>query len=103
MFNLFSINKLVSRSRADLLQLFQVKISICCIVPIVVTLGHDLFKILDAITNVSKYSSEERYLGLPFVLIWSFVLFLSLVVHISEIIVSRTLITSWAPRHSKRN
>ena len=71
--------------------------------PIVVTLGNDLYRIMDAITNVSKYSKEERFLGLPFVLLWSFVLFLSLVVHVSEIIVSRTLITAWAPRHSKRN
>ena len=67
------------------------------------TLGHDSYKILDAITNVSKYSKEEMFLGLPFVLLWSFVLFLSLVVHASEIIVSRTLITAWAPRHAKRN
>ena len=90
------------RSRSDLLQLFQFKISVCCIVPIFFTLFNDLSTIVDAITNVEKYSKQDLFFGLPFVLVWSFVLFISLVVHVLEVTVCRTLITAWAPRHGKR-
>jgi len=91
----------VRRSRTDFLQLFQVKISVCCIAPILVTLANQSSSILDAITNTSNYSKSDLYLGLPFVLLWSFVLFICLVVHICELVVSNTLIKAWS-KHSKR-
>ena len=44
----------------------------------------------------------QLYFGFPFVILWSFVLFLCLVVHVLEVLVCRTLISAWAPRHSKK-
>ena len=78
------------------------KISICCIVPIIVTLVNDAPSVMDNITNVTKHSKSQLYFGFPFVILWSFVLFLCLVVHVLEVLVCRTLISAWAPRHSKK-
>ena len=41
-------------------------------------------------------------LGQPFPVLWSVVLLLGLIVHTAEIIVCRTLVRAWAPRHGKR-
>ena len=82
--------------------MFQMKISICSIVPIIVTLVNDAPSVMDNITNVTKHSKSQRYFGFPFVILWSFVLFLCLVVHVLEVLVCRTLISAWAPRHSKK-
>ena len=91
------------RSRAELLQLFQIKISVCCIVPILVTLLNDAPALWDGLTNVAKHKKSDLYLGFPFVVLWSFVLLLCLLVHVCELLVSRTLIEAWSPRqHRKR-
>ena len=48
-------------------------------------------------------SAEHLVLGQPFILVWTLVLLLCLALHIGEILICRTLIKAWAPRHSKRN
>ena len=82
--------------------MFQMKISICCIVPIIVTLLNDAPSIIDSISDVTNHSKSDLYFGFPFVILWSFTLFICLVVHVFEVLVCRTLINAWAPRHSKK-
>ena len=90
----------IRKSRAGQLQLFQITIAITCIVPIVVTVLNDSYSLWEALNG---QPAEHLVLGQPFILVWTLVLLLCLALHIGEILICRTLIKAWAPRHSKRN
>ena len=46
--------------------------------------------------------SAPTVLGQPFSVLWSVFLLLCLIIHLVEIIVCRTLVQAWAPRHGKK-
>ena len=92
----------IRKSKAGQLQLFQLTIAICCIVPITVTIINDSYVLWEVLTGQAAAASQQQVLGQPFILVWTLVQILCLAVHIGEILISRTLIQAWAPRHSKR-
>ena len=103
------------------LQVFQAIVLLCCISSSCLTLfllSPDLMAfILEGTTNTHTYiisvdahsipctgstKGQAKVLGQPFPVLWSVVLLLGLIVHTAEIIVCRTLVRAWAPRHGKR-
>ena len=92
----------IRKSKPGQLQVFQLTIALTCIVPITVTIINDSYQLWEVLTGQAAAASQERVLGQPFILVWSLVQILCLAVHVGEILISRTLIKAWAPRHSKR-
>ena len=90
----------IRKSKPGQLQLFQLIIALTCIVPITVTIINDSYLLWQVLTG--QTASEHQVLGQPFILVWTSVQLLCLAVHIGQILISRTLIKAWAPRHSKR-
>ena len=90
----------IRKSKPGQLQLFQLTIALACIVPITVTIINDSYFLWEVLTGQAV--SQHQVLGQPFILVWTFVQLLCLAVHLGEILISRTLIKAWAPRHSKR-
>ena len=92
----------IRKSKAGQLQLFQLTIALSCIVPITVTIINDSYLLWEVLTGQAAAASQQQVLGQPFILVWTLVQLLCLAVHIGEVLISRTLIQAWAPRHSKR-
>ena len=90
----------IRKSKPGQLQLFQLTIALACIVPITVTIINDSYFLWEVLTGQAV--SQHQVLGQPFILVWTSVQLLCLAVHIGQIVISRTLIKAWAPRHSKR-
>ena len=55
-----------------------------------------------ALIYIGSSKSAHTMLGQPFSVLWSVFLLLCLIVHLAEIIVCRTLVQAWAPRHGKK-
>ena len=54
------------------------------------------------ILMLGSSKSAHTVLGQPFSVLWSVFLLLCLIIHLAEIIVCRTLVQAWAPRHGKK-
>ena len=99
---------------------FQLVILLCCISPILLTLFLASPELIEYLVEgkQAKYTFREAgikvpsdlgssksahtVLGQPFSVLWSVFLLLCLIIHLAEIIVCRTLVQAWAPRHGKR-
>ena len=108
------------RSRAGPLQVFQVVILICCVSSLLLTLllllpetvqyvlegSHSpshLSHLSINTTHSGPQKTQTEILGLPFGPVWSVFLLFNLIVHVMQIIVCRTLVQAWAPRHGKKS
>ena len=89
------------RSKSGPLQVFQLVLLLACISTSLITLfllSPDTIEFL--ITGSSK--GQDTVLGHPFPALWSAFLLLCVLVHVAQIVVTRTLVQAWAPRHGKR-
>ena len=112
------------RSQAGPLQVFQAVILLCCVSSSLITLALLLPDTLQFILegrpdftslamqispNPSLYlgtretETKNEIFGVPFAPVWSVFLLFNLIVHLLTIIVCRTLVKAWAPRHGKRS
>ena len=108
------------KSRGGPLQVFQAVILLCCISSSLLTLGlllpdslqyilegresrHNLYNTQTIPHCLGAPDSKSAILGVPFAPLWSVFLLFNLIVHLLTIIVSRTLVQAWAPRHGKRS
>lgn len=89
------------RSNSGPLKVFQLVILLCCIAPILLTLFLASPELIEYLVEGSS-KSAHTVLGQPFSALWSVILLLCLIIHLTEIIVCRTLVQAWAPRHGKK-
>ena len=98
-FALMALNA-CKRSKSGPLQVFQVVLlaSISTSLITLFTLSPDTLEFL--VSGSTK--GQAMVWGYPYPALWSAVLLLCSGVHVAEIIVARTLVKAWAPRHGKR-
>eukprot|EP00092_Neocalanus_flemingeri_P039316 GFUD01042803.1.p1 GENE.GFUD01042803.1~~GFUD01042803.1.p1 ORF type:complete len:190 (+),score=55.34 GFUD01042803.1:41-610(+) len=89
------------RSKSGPLQVFQLVLLLSCVIPALITIYNHSSDTISILTTGST-KDVDLVLGYPFPLLWSVLLLACLLVHGAEIVVTRTLVQAWAPRHGKR-
>eukprot|EP00090_Calanus_glacialis_P039073 TRINITY_DN6804_c0_g1_i2.p1 TRINITY_DN6804_c0_g1~~TRINITY_DN6804_c0_g1_i2.p1 ORF type:complete len:190 (+),score=62.08 TRINITY_DN6804_c0_g1_i2:53-622(+) len=99
-FALLALNA-CKRSKSGPLQVFQLVLLVACISTSLITLfilSPDTIEFLLS----GSFKGQATVGDYPYPALWSAFLLLCVVVHAAEIVVTRTLVQAWAPRHGKR-
>ena len=92
----------INRSNSTNLRLFQYILIGTCIIPTFLTLYNLLPTTLAFFTSGDVKEQDEMVIsGLPFAPLWFAFLLFCLLVHLLQLIVIRSCLTAWAPRHGK--
>ena len=89
------------KSQAGPLKLLQLVLLLTCILPSFITTFTLFPNVLQFLTTGST-TGQTLVAGYPFPTIWGCFLLFCLCANVVMILVSRTLVEAWAPRHGKR-
>merc|ERR1711963_517257 len=92
----------INKSNSTNLRLFQYILVGTCVLPALLTLYHLLPTTMAFFTSEEEIKGQEMVIsGLPSAPLWfAFLLFCQLV-HLAQLVVIRSCLTAWAPRHGK--